>query len=254
MFDKYKTMNSTQAFTLIELLVVIAIIAILAAILFPVFAQAREKARQATCQSNEKQIGLALLQYTQDYDERFPIEVYGSATDQLDWSARLHAYAGTETQVGAIGQAKNPSYYVCPDDSIVRPFGTPRTYALTTNLINSQNQPINGNYNNGYWPGYNLSQLASPAGSIALAENPGPSNFLGNINGAVVECPGVCGSGTFVGQQSGGVLIPYHAQFWNYLFADGHVKSLRPEQTIGTGTTCTLSAPCPNSMWTQTPS
>ncbi|HLJ54913.1 MAG TPA: DUF1559 domain-containing protein [Chthonomonadaceae bacterium] len=63
------------AFTLIELLVVIAIIAVLAAILFPVFAQAREKARQASCVSNLKQQGLALMQYLQDYDERFPATV-----------------------------------------------------------------------------------------------------------------------------------------------------------------------------------
>jgi prepilin-type N-terminal cleavage/methylation domain-containing protein/prepilin-type processing-associated H-X9-DG protein len=64
-----------SAFTLIELLVVIAIIAILAAILFPVFASAREKARQATCQSNLKQIGLAVLQYNEDYDEHYPDSV-----------------------------------------------------------------------------------------------------------------------------------------------------------------------------------
>src|SRR5450432_2293196 len=62
-----------QGFTLIELLVVIAIIAILAAILFPVFAQAREKARQITCVSNEKQIDLAVMMYAQDYDETYPI-------------------------------------------------------------------------------------------------------------------------------------------------------------------------------------
>jgi len=61
-----------RGFTLIELLVVIAIIAILAAILFPVFARAREKARQASCQSNLKQLALAMLMYAQDYDERFP--------------------------------------------------------------------------------------------------------------------------------------------------------------------------------------
>ena len=69
-------MRTRRGFTLIELLVVIAIIAILAAILFPVFAKAREKARQASCLSNQKQIGLALMQYVQDYDETFPDLVY----------------------------------------------------------------------------------------------------------------------------------------------------------------------------------
>ena len=69
-----------QGFTLIELLVVIAIIAILAAILFPVFAQAREKARQTSCLSNTKQLGLAALMYTQDYDETFPLFTYDYLT------------------------------------------------------------------------------------------------------------------------------------------------------------------------------
>ena len=68
--------SNRRAFTLIELLVVIAIIAILAAILFPVFAQARDKARSASCLSNEKQLGLAFMQYVQDYDEAFPMTNY----------------------------------------------------------------------------------------------------------------------------------------------------------------------------------
>src|SRR5262249_38734327 len=69
--------NKKSAFTLIELLVVIAIIAILAAILFPVFAQAREKARSISCLSNNKQVSLGVLMYVQDYDETYPIFFYG---------------------------------------------------------------------------------------------------------------------------------------------------------------------------------
>ena len=88
-----------KGFTLIELLVVIAIIAILAAILFPVFARARENARRASCQSNLKQIGLGVMQYTQDYDERFPLawNVYGDATVRpYGWADSLEPYLKSE--------------------------------------------------------------------------------------------------------------------------------------------------------------
>jgi prepilin-type N-terminal cleavage/methylation domain-containing protein/prepilin-type processing-associated H-X9-DG protein len=88
------------AFTLIELLVVIAIIAILAAILFPVFAKAREKARQASCMSNEKQIALAVVQYSQDYDERYP-RVYTNPPPR-DWKNDIAPYL------------KNTQVFVCP--------------------------------------------------------------------------------------------------------------------------------------------
>jgi len=86
------TPGKRSAFTLIELLVVIAIIAILAAILFPVFAQAREKARAITCISNEKQIGLGLMQYIQDFDEVFPMDQYYVGTDQVRWFDTVNPY------------------------------------------------------------------------------------------------------------------------------------------------------------------
>lgn len=79
-----------NGFTLIELLVVIAIIAILAAILFPVFAQAREKARQITCLSNERQIGLGILQYLEDNDEYYPQVQFTSAG--MDWTVAIYPY------------------------------------------------------------------------------------------------------------------------------------------------------------------
>lgn len=82
-----------RGFTLIELLVVIAIIAILAAILFPVFARAREKARQSSCLANVKQILLGIQMYVQDYDERFPIYDYGSSASlRLYWDHQIQPY------------------------------------------------------------------------------------------------------------------------------------------------------------------
>jgi len=110
--------NSRSAFTLIELLVVIAIIAILAAILFPVFAQARESARKTACLSNCKQLGMAVMQYTQDYDEVYVCNAWDTPplgvtdTDSgnpnfpsaFPWVFRLHPYL------------KNKQVFVCPSD------------------------------------------------------------------------------------------------------------------------------------------
>lgn len=94
--------NKRAAFTLIELLVVIAIISILAAMLFPVFAQAREKARQTACLSNGRQIGTAFMQYAQDYDECLPLST-DSGRD-ISWTVTLQPYI------------KNTQIYRCPDD------------------------------------------------------------------------------------------------------------------------------------------
>src|ERR1700722_14858727 len=97
--------NDRSGFTLIELLVVIAIIAILAAILFPVFAQARDKARQTACLSNEKQFGTAWLMYAQDYDEYTVPVRWGTAGNQyFPLRAMLDPYI------------KNTAVFVCPSD------------------------------------------------------------------------------------------------------------------------------------------
>jgi prepilin-type N-terminal cleavage/methylation domain-containing protein len=105
------------AFTLIELLVVIAIIAILAAILFPVFAQAREQARQTVCSSNVRQIGLQVNMYLQDYDETFPI-FYAYNTQAPDGS---RAWAGDALHKGIeleiLPYGKNKQLFQCPDDA-----------------------------------------------------------------------------------------------------------------------------------------
>ncbi len=109
------------AFTLIELLVVIAIIAILAAILFPVFAKAREKARQSSCLSNEKQIGTATLMYCQDYDETYPFWGWTSAV-AWPYGKLLAAYPDLVT-VGS-----SPNTYD----------GSPWTYLLAPYIKNNQ--------------------------------------------------------------------------------------------------------------------
>src|SRR5579872_7119000 len=107
------SMNRNKGFTLIELLVVIAIIAILAAILFPVFAKVREKARQTSCLSNEKQLGLGILQYTQDNDESFmPSDNGAVGMNGHGWASRIYPYV------------KSTGVYSCPDDTYVPNAGT----------------------------------------------------------------------------------------------------------------------------------
>src|SRR5271165_6318670 len=96
----------SKGFTLIELLVVIAIIAILAAILFPVFAQARAKARQTVCLSNMRQMGLATMMYAQDYDERLPLAATTTASSYLNWHNLLIPYT------------QNEQIWVCPSANL----------------------------------------------------------------------------------------------------------------------------------------
>src|SRR4028118_1242734 len=113
--------NVRKGFTLIELLVVIAIIAILAAILFPVFARARENARRASCQSNLKQVGLGLLQYIGDYDETLPFSFFGTA--------------GNSTPAGTAPDNYKWMDAIQPHVKSEQPFNWPSDSAATPHLL-----------------------------------------------------------------------------------------------------------------------
>jgi prepilin-type N-terminal cleavage/methylation domain-containing protein/prepilin-type processing-associated H-X9-DG protein len=194
--------TKSRAFTLIELLVVIAIIAILAAILFPVFAQAREKARQATCQSNLKQLGLAFQQYAIDNDGNFPAPITnkGPAAGQAPptWISADNVTTGTYQDVGGIypyvkqrGNGGLGNMFGCPD-GVGTPKGTPIYYssppgqnyvmnqylqtgwgglfnATTVNGNNSQLKAVD-NTSTGQYSPFNPDQTAQPASCILLFE------------------------------------------------------------------------------------
>ena len=129
-------------FTLIELLVVIAIISILASILFPVFARARENARRTSCLSNAKQLGLGMMQYTQDYDEMYPIIGFGptSADDKVifpngsigsnNWVLRIYPYV------------KSTQVFICPSDTVEPWKGAPSGPSITQGVSYGANYRI----------------------------------------------------------------------------------------------------------------
>jgi len=150
--------KAKQAFTLIELLVVIAIIAILAAILFPVFAKVREKARQTACLSNEKQIGLAFMQYTQDYDEIYPAghkDAYNGAGQ--GWAGQLYPYI------------KSTQVFTCPSDSFNKQSAQSAYGGIFTSMSYALNANLNIGSGNTITPA-TLAQLTAPASTIAMFE------------------------------------------------------------------------------------
>jgi prepilin-type N-terminal cleavage/methylation domain-containing protein/prepilin-type processing-associated H-X9-DG protein len=139
-------MKNKRAFTLIELLVVIAIISILAAILFPVFAQAREKARATACLSNLKQIGIAYTQYEQDYDETVPCGTQNFQGGQ-GWAGQIYPYV------------KSSAVFVCPSDATQ---GAAISYGSNSNMVGS-------NTSNGALP-FPISVMTGPSSTVLLFE------------------------------------------------------------------------------------
>ena len=192
-----------RAFTLIELLVVIAIIAILAAILFPVFAKAREKARQASCGSNVKQLMLATLQYTQDYDETMPYATrWGPGTAGPYWYQYLAPYM------------KSGQIVLCPSSQ-----STAQGYGW--NYQNFGYRASSGVFYNS--PGRKLAVLEVPSETILIGDNPDTGMYGANsiyIYGPTQVDPG----GTTTNDASLANLSKRHNEGGNYGFCDGHVK------------------------------
>jgi prepilin-type N-terminal cleavage/methylation domain-containing protein/prepilin-type processing-associated H-X9-DG protein len=243
-----RTRPNNSGFTLIELLVVIAIIAILAAILFPVFAKAREKARQISCTSNEKQIDLGLLQYTQDYDEVFPMTNVPANVEC--WAQQIFPYV------------KSVGVLECPDNPDIQQFNptnlAPAGQNLTwmgssdwqagcpavppsygeSNFVGGRVQMLDGGQ-----PGAaSNAQIDEPGNKILVAERWGDHNNT--------DPPGC----TAVPQNQDGVgwldwdsngpgnypqftytceLAVLHTGMSNFLFCDGHAKAMNPVNTTG---------------------
>ena len=214
------TESRKKAFTLIELLVVIAIIALLAAILFPVFARARENARKSSCANNLKQIGVSMLQYVQDYDETFSGTNSGGV---MYMPYTLYAYT------------KNAQVFKCPSHSL----NVGSSY-MVNNSINFRNQ----------------ADMEFPAQLVVFmdGENGGPGGgptyglndkhpaSTGTVGGETVQTYGLAsdytiwnGSGRIAGYSN----RPRHLGSSNVLYADGHVKNSPQFPTTGTNSAAT---------------
>ena len=203
-----------RGFTLIELLVVIAIIAILAAILFPVFAMAREAARKSTCQSNLKQIGTAIAMYTQDYDGTYPMVRYQIGYPHLTWKEEIYPYV------------KNAGIFHCPSNSITASnvdadcgYGAGTVAFPTANYgwaTMTYDQP-NNSFTYGWGTtGPNEARLQQTASTLMIVES-------------MTSCADLCQWCAYYG--AGPDPARGHGGMSNFLFADSHVKAMKWGQT-----------------------
>ncbi len=197
-----------QGFTLIELLVVIAIIAILAAILFPVFARARENARRSSCQSNLKQIGLGIMQYTQDYDELYPQHVFNynnypgptGPDGQTTWDMMVQPYI------------KSSQIFVCPSDS--------STATNDMSGVPGYSSTARRSYSMSSYTSYrSLADFNAPTLTVLVAERDQTNLAQWNYFRDIVGQYQMCGNNNAANPAR-------HLGTTNILYADGHVKAL----------------------------
>lgn len=227
-------------FTLIELLVVIAVIAILAAILFPVFAQAREKARQASCASNLRQLGLATMMYTQDFDEVFPLYQY----DDCQGFTCFQYWFGKRTDTGwnkGLGllypYMRNHQVQKCPSFTAAPRFGDGNGYGYNWGYLGSDYWLTQT------WPPLNpapLASLSAPAGKIAFADAGFYDAPWWGGTGQMTETAGIDPPWQWWGSPNmdfrhvdagkdidAATQTVRHRGLANSVFADGHVRALK---------------------------
>jgi prepilin-type N-terminal cleavage/methylation domain-containing protein/prepilin-type processing-associated H-X9-DG protein len=236
-----------KGFTLIELLVVIAIIAILASILFPVFARARENARRSSCSSNMKQIGLGLLQYAQDYDEKNPAVSYGTNGDgQSNPATTSPSYKWMDA---IFPYVKSEQLFVCPSDSKNLPYI--QYQKLTAPASNYGSYCMSTAYWGGTFGGYDggsyhnpnaaaLAQIADPSGTVFILESES------TLTSSATRGPGsgwrdIAANPTVATSATDGVpgfryTVARHLETTNVLYCDGHVKSQRFSNLMIKGT------------------
>ena len=220
--SKYKM--QVKGFTLIELLVVVAIISILAAILFPVFARARENARRASCLSNLKQIGLGIMMYTQDYDEKYPFSYPSEAaerTKQTDHS--MPGYKFT-TNLGSDG------HWITWMDRIY-------PYVKSTQLFVCPSAPST------VYPSYGYNRVSVYEGiSMSDVKEASKTALSMDMNSTYAAYSMNCGEGgLWLASETHSYhkLVALHLDGANFMFYDGHAKWLSSNNAAITSGTCT---------------
>jgi prepilin-type N-terminal cleavage/methylation domain-containing protein/prepilin-type processing-associated H-X9-DG protein len=267
-----------NGFTLIELLVVIAIIAILAAILFPVFAKVREKARQTTCASNEKQMGLAFAQYIEDYDEVYPYS-WNDVTN-ADWTLTIQPYVKNGSN--SANWSTTGGIFACPSNL--------HSTAIGQYVVRQDVCPISWGGGSFTGPTVTEAQIDAPASQIFVDETgannipngtfyfnftygfpTGEGRWISSVNTANPDVyaldsskgwgdcdwngPGINWGGEW---GSGCTWAPRyrHTNMTNFLYMDGHVKAVARGQlnwqtSVFMSDVCTDkgSGTCPTTPW-----